>query len=270
MSRLPVSWRLAADLWRAARTPAERWSVVAVVGGNLRARVVGGHGEVRLRAAGLTCYASAGRGELNAFREVFVQRVYERLPEFAPRAGDVVLDVGANIGLFALRHARAGARVYAVEPQPDAFGRLERNIAANNLGSRITALPCALGAVEGWARLVEGRATPLTRVVPDLPACRDPGEPVAAGTVRLHTLDALVAELGLPRIDLVKLDVEGAEVEVLRGGRWVLPRVRRLVLEVHAPVLLDRVRAILAAAGLREAHAGGGYAFFVATSAGGA
>lgn len=259
MTERAVRWRLAWDLWRAARGSAERRSVVAVLAHNLRARVSGMRGEVCLRVAGLTCYAAVHGGELHAFREVFVRRVYERLPDFAPRAGRVVLDVGANIGLFALHHARAGARVYAVEPHPAAFARLERNIAANGLRGRITAVPCALGADEGWARLIDsrpsardrGRATPLTRVTPD-----------RRGTVRLRTVDALVAELGLTGIDLLKLDVEGAEVEVLRGARRVLPTVGRLVLEVHAPALLDEVRELAAAAGLRQVHAGGGYAYF--------
>jgi FkbM family methyltransferase len=246
-----VLWRLAWDLWRAARGSAERRSVVAVLAHNLRARVSGAHGEVCLRVAGLTCHAAAHGGELHAFREVFVRRVYERLPDFAPRADRVVLDVGANIGLFALSHARAGARVYAVEPHPAAFARLERNIAANGLRGRITAIPCALGAHEGRARLIGGRATPLTRVAPD-----------QGGTVRLRTLDALVAELGLTGIDLLKLDVEGAEVAVLRGARRVLPTVGRMVLEVHAPALLDEVRELAAAAGLRQVEAADGYAHF--------
>ncbi len=251
MSGWGIPWRLVWDLWRAARTPTERRSVVAVLAGNLWARLGGEPGEVCLRAGGLTCYAAAHGGELHAFREVFVLGVYERLPQFAPRAGGVVLDVGANIGLFSLRHARAGARVYAVEPHPEAFARLERNLAANGLGQRVTALPCALGAAEGWARLRGGRATPLTRVIPD-----------RSGAVRLRTLDALAAELGLARIDLLKLDVEGAEVEVLRGARRVLPMVERLVLEVHAPARLDALRALAAAAGLRQVYAEGSYAYF--------
>ncbi|MER3421198.1 MAG: hypothetical protein C4290_12060, partial [Chloroflexota bacterium] len=101
---------------------------------------------------------------------------------------------------------------------PGAFARLRRNVAANGLDGRIKALSCALGAVDGRARLTDAPATPLTRALPD-----------PAGTVPLRTLDTLVLELGLGRIDLLKLDVEGAEVEVLRGGRTVLPRVQRLV-----------------------------------------
>jgi FkbM family methyltransferase len=246
-----MPWGLAWHLWRAARTTAERRSVLAVLACNLRARLGGGGGEVRLRAGGLTCVAAVHRGELHAFREVFVQRVYESLPDFAPRPGSVVVDVGANIGLFALRHALAGARVFAVEPHPGAFGRLRRNIGANGLDGRVTALPWALGGASGWARLVGAPVTPRTRVVPD-----------PAGTVPLRTLDSLVADLGLERIDLLKLDVEGAEVAVLRGGRRALPRVRRLVLEVHAPALLDAVRELAAGGGLRPVFAAGGYAYF--------
>jgi FkbM family methyltransferase len=246
-----IPWGLVWHLWRAARTTAERRSVLAVLVRNLRARLSGGGGEVRLHTGGLTCYAGVHSGELYAFYEVFVRRVYESLPDFAPRSGSVVVDVGANIGMFALRHALAGARVFAVEPHPGAFGRLRRNIGANALDGRITALSCALGAENGWARLVDAPVTPLTRALPD-----------PSGTVQLRTLDDLVADVGLKRIDLLKLDVEGAEVEVLCGGRTTLPRVQRLVLEVHSPALLSPVRALAAAGGLCPVYATGGYAYF--------
>jgi FkbM family methyltransferase len=184
-------------------------------------------GGVRLRVR-VNC------GELYSFDEVFLSRTYEQVPGFGPVAGSTVIDVGANVGSFTLRHGLAGANVFAIEPNPDTYGRLRWNLNANGVAANTRC--CALGA-RASRGMFAGHGT-RTRV--------DVGD----GDVEIETLDDAAAQLGT--IDLLKIDVEGAEVEVLLGAERTLDRVRRVVLEWHEEELLDDVRTILRRHGFGE------------------
>jgi FkbM family methyltransferase len=197
-----------------------------------------------------------GGAELGAYLEVNVERAYEQVPGFAAGAGDVVLDVGANVGLFTLRQALRGASVYAFEPDPDVFRRLRSNVETNRTPGRVEIFRQALGASPGRATLARTDQTVLTRVLPG-----------ADGEVDVVTLDQVVGELGLPVVDLLKLDVEGAEADVLRGGIRALAVTRRVVMEYHSPELLRQATAILGAASFSRLGSKPPYAYFVAGGA---
>ena len=140
------------------------------------------------------------------------------------REGDLVLDVGANIGNHALFFAAiCGCRVLALEPDPLAFALLGENIAANGMEGRISALNIALGAAPGRARMVRDAPHNLgaSSVVRD-----------AAGSVAVQRLDDLPK---LPRLKLVKMDVEGAEPLVLEGAARLLASRRHPVFTAEAP-----------------------------------
>lgn len=153
------------------------------------------------------------------------------------RDSQVVLDVGANVGLFALHAARAvgsRGRVYAFEPNPSTHRRLVRNVKINaltNLEVRRTALGDRNGdadlflpkpGVAGGATLLQGWRDIVDQEAPwDTNA---PGEDVLP--VRLSTLDRFCEEHGVEQIDYVKIDVEGAEPAVLLGGERTIRRHR--------------------------------------------
>lgn len=153
------------------------------------------------------------------------------------RDGHVVLDVGANVGLFALHAARAvgrRGRVYAFEPNPSTHRRLVRNVEINAL-TNLEVQRTALGDREGEVNLflpkpgVAGGATLLQewRDIVDQEApwdTSDPGEDVLP--VPLSTLDRFCEERDVEQIDLLKIDVEGAEPAVLLGGERTLRRYR--------------------------------------------
>lgn len=139
------------------------------------------------------------------------------------RPGMTFLDVGANVGLFSLFAARrvtARGRVVAFEPSSRERAVLQRNIARNRLGN-VSVVPMALGAEAGTA---------LLQVAPGLHAGHNTlggfaYEGVVAERteeVQIETLDALADRLALDRIDVVKIDVEGAEVKMLQGARTTL------------------------------------------------
>jgi len=200
---------------------------------------------------GVRYLVRVGGAELGAYLEVNLERAYEQLPGFATGPGEVVLDVGANVGLFTLRQALHGAHVYAFEPDPDAFSRLQRNVAANRTPGRVDLFHRALGERPGRATLARSHGTVLTRVLPD-----------ARGEVDVVTLDQVVGDLGLPAIDLLKLDVEGDEANILRGGARALAVTRRVVMEYHGPELLDQATAVLAGAGFTRLGSRPPYAYF--------
>jgi FkbM family methyltransferase len=140
------------------------------------------------------------------------------------------IDGGANDGLYSLFAAQRvgpGGTVVAVEPSERELGRLCANLALNP-DLRIVPVQAALGQVSGEAVLAvaesghEGQNTIGNRVSnPKVATERHE-------TVPITTLDALVEEQGLERVDFVKLDVEGSEVDALLGATGIVARFRPL------------------------------------------
>jgi FkbM family methyltransferase len=145
----------------------------------------------------------------------------------------VVLDVGANVGLVTLpvaaRLSRGTGLVIAVEPVPANAARLQQVVALNGLQSHVRVLAVALGDEPGWVTLHVDPEAPTGNA-----AMR--GAPARARAMQVPAvrLDDLRTAGDLPPIDLVKLDVEGAEVRVLRGAAAVLAADRPVLLgEFH-------------------------------------
>lgn len=134
------------------------------------------------------------------------------------RPGDVVADVGANVGWYATVFAGlVGDRghVYAFEPVPSTAARLAENIALNRLNDRITVIQKAVGASTGPARtihLFDDRSPALS----SLSTLGDAH--FTAIPVNVTTLDDYAQANGIGRLDLLKCDVEGGELEVLKGA----------------------------------------------------
>lgn len=182
---------------------------------------------LRLAKADLpVAHAHAGllvRGEL----ERPVQEALRRL--VAP--GATVYDVGANIGFYSLLAARLagpGGHVHAFEPVPASARAVERNAILNDMAT-ITVHEAAVGATEGEGTLlVVGEAS-----WSHLASTGRHADTRAERPVRLVSIDGLVAA-GLPAPAVAKVDVEGAELEVLEGMERTLREHRpALVLELH-------------------------------------
>jgi FkbM family methyltransferase len=127
----------------------------------------------------------------------------------------VFVDIGANVGLFSLFVAATAhpARILAIEPEPGNFARLAFNIAANP-GLPITPLALALGETEGTARIMlNARDRGGTRMV--AAGTGAVGARAGGVEVRCRPLLAVVTDAGLTGIDALKIDVEGAEDQVL-------------------------------------------------------
>jgi FkbM family methyltransferase len=171
-----------------------------------------------------------------AIEEVMNQVLLERLV----KPGDVVYDVGANIGTHTLLLASLCAptgKVYAFEPWPPNLESLQTNLKLNNVRN-VQVISCALSdhSGEGWFQPGEDHST--GKLV------RDSVRQGASLRIPVVSLDDFAKSAEPPRV--LKIDVEGAEGEVLQGaGRLLLECRPFLICEVHSDSAGKDVRAVL-------------------------
>jgi len=165
---------------------------------------------------------------------------------YAPRAGDVVVDIGAGIGEFTLWCADQGARVVAFEPDPLAFECLGRN---TYLQPSISSFPYALWKERVDLRLHGSLDTRESSLIEDGRANTRNAD------VEAWPLDQLQFMAQLPVIDFMKVDGEGVEPEILAGAARTLRRTRLLAIDVGAtgrrPNVKSRVELLLDSAKFR-------------------
>ncbi len=220
------------------RTGNDEERTLARIEASLRGRSRYQPGTIRVDGAPLHFTDAASL--LSAWEEIFVGRCYEFTE---PPAPDLILDVGANIGLstrfFLGRYP--SARVVAFEPDPALFACLERNVA------------------EFGPDRVELQQAAVWREAGELPFYAEgaDGGRLSAGPEATLTVPAVTLDrwLDAERIDLLKIDVEGAEGEILESIAGRLGAVQRLFVEYHSqpgePQRLDRILAIFGSAGMR-------------------
>lgn len=155
------------------------------------------------------------------------------------RPGAVIFDVGANFGYYALVLAEGLQRrceVHAFEPTPATFRRLGEHIALNGMGDVVHAHQLALSDEPGRASMCQPRSGNSGAAYAEL----------GSGEVPVSTLDSFVRERTLSRLDFVKIDVEGFEERVLRGGVHTLRTLRPVLLLEVQPVTLQRAGSSVA------------------------
>ena len=151
--------------------------------------------------------------------------------------GMVVVDAGANLGVYTLLAARAvgpTGRVVAFEPDPATFQLLSENVSRNHLSN------------------VDLRNEGLAEESGTMSLYRVPGHPALASLSRSNarssavrvdvpvaTLDEVLEELGIERVDVMKLDTQGAEIDILRGARETIERARPAMFVEYWPAGLS-------------------------------
>ncbi len=165
----------------------------------------------------------------------------------------VVIDVGANVGYYTLTAAVCvgpAGRVIAFEPGPTTAARLRENAALNGF-SNLTIVEAAVSDRPGssvFRMACDSEASSLYDGGSDASSCVE---------VQVTTLDGYVFQSGLDRVDLIKIDAEGAEVAVLRGARQLLSRfdVPQIIIEANPITLraagesIDSLRAEIESSG---------------------
>lgn len=176
------------------------------------------------------------------------------------RPGDTVVDVGAHVGYHALRARRRigeTGRVFAIDPQPYNCHKLLTNAELNGFAN-ITVIAAAVGAAAGFAPLKQQPRTDKSRLT-----LRGAGVNDRLGTfvAPIMTLDWLFAAQGIDRAALLKIDVEGYELEVLTGAAAALHQIDNIVLEIlpdEEPARVCEIENRLQAAGFRLRDVAGG------------
>jgi FkbM family methyltransferase len=145
------------------------------------------------------------------------------------KADDVFYDLGANAGFFSLIAARlvgSQGRVVAFEPDAGNYACISEQFQVNQL-SNCTIVPRAVSSGNGTIRFERGKSSATGRAI------FRPNSDVQGCTVETVSLDSFIRE-GNPVPNVIKMDVEGAEVEVLKGARQLLSSRRpSFIIEIH-------------------------------------
>ncbi len=162
---------------------------------------------------------------------VLIECDYFQFPSAVPQHGHKVLDVGAFVGFYTIASAYlvgTHGRVYAIEPNPEALTALYTNIKLNNL-SNVVLYPIAISDKHGTCPLYVGRYGAVSSLLPEHTSRYTDIE--SQRSVKCITMSALLRSVG--SVDILKIDVEGAEYSILKEARDELWRARTLVVEVH-------------------------------------
>ena len=175
------------------------------------------------------------QGELTPYLQIEDDVLAGILPNPRSVRGWNVVDCGANIGLFSLYYRRAG-HIIAVEPNPECFERLRANFAKNSISG--TTLNVAVSSHVGTVHMSINPTNSVGSTT------------VEAGGREMSatTIDQIASELALDRIHLLKLDLEGHEIEALKGAQECLAaqRVERVYAEFNSVEQLAQLDALLA------------------------
>lgn len=190
---------------------------------------------------------SPARSEHNLPR-IFAERAEEIYFQGQHRvlSGDIVLDCGAHLGSFTRTALDAGAKkVVAIEVSPENVECLRRNFEAEILQGRMIVYAKGVWDREGSLTLEVGEKSSLIDAVGTPSSDTHPGPEVP-----LTTIDRIVEELELARVDFIKMDIEGAEERALEGARRTLQRFKpRLAIATeHRPRQAESVTRVVLSA----------------------
>ena len=190
---------------------------------------------------GLKIYVNNSSTTTVNFLDQYIFREYELSPHYIPQKGCTVLDVGAHVGLYSLKASKLIGKqgsIIAFEPNPIAYYWFLRNMALNRINN-FKVYPIALANYNGFSDLyiiTKGNMGASTLFIDHLKKVQDMREHRVI-KVPVITLDNFASKSlkNLKEIDVMKLDVEGAELAVLRGSENLLQRgfIKKLIIEVH-------------------------------------
>lgn len=159
------------------------------------------------------------------FGEMFKERVYDQY--LVGRNNLVIADIGANLGIFSIYASPFAKEIIAVEPDPNHFKDLQKNIEANNL--TVTAFNVAIANKEGEMDFYQNDNQTMNSLMPQV--SQPNHKPIK---VKVWTLSQLFE--GYDQIDFMKLDVEGKESDIIQSEDFikVAPKIKEIVMEVHS------------------------------------
>lgn len=149
---------------------------------------------------------------------------------FTPQPNDVFVDIGANIGLYTLFTCKKigdSGKVIAVEPDDSNLIVLKESIKTNRFNN-VMVVPCAVGANNCKQIFYEGIMPTASSFYPDKQ--RTTYKVRSKKTVNVVTLDSVIKCSGVTRVDWIKIDAEGAELDILAGAKETIDKFRPVIL----------------------------------------
>jgi FkbM family methyltransferase len=185
------------------------------------------------------------------FYMFYIPRERELLPHLIMQKGETFVDVGANVGYYSLRIAKdyssKGVKIVAIEAHPGNYEALSKNIELNNFKC-VTPIKKAVSDHKGIVTLYD-RVDTRNRIRSEMYSLSNSFfheskvARLGRGTLKIEC-DTLDSIFGDERIDVMKIDIEGAEIFALEGARNVLKKLRKIIVEVHG-ANYDKVMQIL-------------------------
>jgi len=206
--------------------------------------------EVFVEMKDLKFWFAAEQSELSPYVEVCCNHIYEINNRFIPQSDNIVFDIGGHIGFFTISQAKRvhRGRIFVFEPNPDAFQRLLKNIRVNEL-KNIYSFNKAVTSRKGGVTLRFARGSSEAATIMAEGTANDYDKEMKIETV---SLDQVVKDYQISKIHLMKIDVEGAEIEVLKSGfQKALPLTEKIVIEAHSPRLESEIEKFLSVLGFK-------------------
>jgi len=191
---------------------------------------------------------------VHVFVQIFKQQEHMLIDEFRNLRNSTILDLGANEGYYAIAMAqkRQNNRVIAIEPNPKAYELLKKNVDTNNL-SMIQTLNVAAWKKSGTIKFYFlPQVTSIgSLMLLNSSYLKEVPNRVQSINVRAVTLQEIVTRFKLDKIDLLKIDIEGAELELLQSARATLEITDKIVIEYHSQAIKRDVRIFLESMGFK-------------------
>lgn len=204
-------------------------------------------GSVELHMFGHTFHMkrSCAPSSIDIIYDMYITNDHQQVSGFDGTDASIVVDVGANEGYYLMRikGRNPDVVIYAFEPNPGAFANLEHNVSHNNL-EQVFLHQTAVSDIteeEPFQLVDEITAIGGFRIWGYRPWL----DPARIRTVTVPTITLDEALEGVGDIDILKIDVEGAEYRVLKGAQTTLPRIKRIVVECHGEDSREKVRRYL-------------------------
>jgi FkbM family methyltransferase len=185
---------------------------------------------------------------VDIYTEIFKENGHSILPQFSGKGDKLIIDAGANEGFYTLKIKQNNPRVkiIAIEANPFAFQTLKKNAESNNLPNVVLinkALAAKLGEVPFEMVPEVSAIGALNMGLQKRPWLKK--KKIKKLFIDGITLENLCKDNKIEEIDMLKLDIEGAEIDVLKSSKPLFQKIKRIVVEYHSPEIKQEIKELL-------------------------
>lgn len=169
--------------------------------------------------------------DLVIFHEFYIEKLYDKI--FEAKKGDIIFDIGSSIGWYALKMAKKvgeEGKIIAIEPDTQNYYNLKKNVELNNLRN-VSALNIGVWSSKNNLFLKSDKYASFLNVISSEKTSQINEDSIL---VNVNSLDNIIEELNLDKVDLIKMDIEGAEIQAIQGAEKLLASSQNLKLIIAA------------------------------------